>query len=178
MPEEQAKDVETYFGLIASAILALAPLLRAILKKLKQWNEKRKREQLDNELPITSPYIDSIEEITRLEVRFDRQFTPHSADSLLSALVKTFHIAKMRKVESLKIDFAHYGTINATGQSVIFRFVDYIAEQNGLRVVMRFPADSPDAAKLYSSLQKYRSGKSSGQIEFYLHDYSELLKHH
>lgn len=53
------------------------------------------------------------------------------------------------------------------------RFLDYVSEYNGIRLVVKFPTNSPDAVELYFSLQKRRAKSDSGRIELYLNDYSE-----
>ncbi|ULG94503.1 hypothetical protein FH584_20015 (plasmid) [Leptospira interrogans] len=88
-------------------------------------------------------------------------------------MVSLYKIARKRKLESIKIDLAHYGTVSLSAKHALKRFLDFVSEFNGLRLVIKFPTTSPDAVNLYLSLQKHISKLNGGRIELYLNDYGE-----
>lgn len=177
LPEVQEKEVQNYLGLIGTLTMILTQILRWVLKIFK---EKRKQKSLENleSYPVTSPYFRSIREVTRLDIFFDRNLATKSSNTLYQDLISLYTKAKENGLESIKIEFAHYGSISAAGSSALLKFTDYVSEFNGIRLVVKFPTDSPDAVKLYLDLQRHRAGSDSGRIELYLNDYSEYVKNH
>ncbi|PJZ51542.1 hypothetical protein [Leptospira adleri] len=177
LSEVEDKDMQNYLGLIGTIAMILTQILRWGLKKFK---EKRKLRSLKNlePYPVTSPYFRSIREVTRLDIYFDRNLTTKSSDTLCQDLISLYTKAKENRLESIKIEFAHYGSISSAGSSALQKFTDYVSEFNGIRLVIKFPTDSPDAVKLYLDLQRHRAGFDSGRIELYLNDYTEYVKNH
>ncbi|RHX83217.1 hypothetical protein [Leptospira stimsonii] len=161
LPEVQDKDVQNYWGLIGTIAMILTQILRWGFKIFK---EKRKRKSLEKRelYPVASPYFRSIREVTRLDIFLDRNIATKSSESLYKDLISLYTKAKENGLESIKIEFAHYGSISAAGGSALLKFTDYVSEFNGIRLVVKFPTDSPDAVKLYLDLQRHRAGSDSG----------------
>ncbi|WP_078129744.1 hypothetical protein [Leptospira alexanderi] len=177
LSEVQDKDMQNYLGLFGTIAMILSQILRWGFKKYK---ERRKAKVLETyePYPVTSPYFRSIKEVTRLDIFLDRNVAAKSSESLYQDLISLYTKAKENGMESIKIEFAHYGFISSAGGMAFLKFTDYVSEFNGIRLVIKFPTDSPDAVKLYLDLQRHRAGSDSGRIELYLNDYTEYVKNH
>ncbi|MCG6195606.1 hypothetical protein LFX25_20395 [Leptospira sp. FAT2] len=91
-------------------------------------------------------------------------------------MLSLYRLAKEKSLESIKVEFAHYGTISSAVGNAFQKFIDHVAEFNGIRLVVKFPTDSPDAVNLYLRLQKHRAKTDAGRVELYLNDYSDVGK--
>lgn len=174
IPDLQAPDKENFLGFLASLAMILTQLIRFLWKKYQ--DRRKKRAGKTNAFPVESPYFRSIREVSRLDIHIDRNVATNSPEVLYRDLIALYDRAKERGLESIKVELAHYGSINPAGVQALKRFMDYVAEFNGIRLVMKFPTDSPDAVKAYLDLQRHRNNSDSGRIELYLNDYSEYLK--
>ncbi|MCG6170215.1 hypothetical protein [Leptospira sanjuanensis] len=157
-------------GYLASIILFLSQFAIWILKKIRELRISKSFEPI---YKVKSPYFHSFGEVTRLDIFLKRNLSVSTSEILYEDLVFLYNTAKERNLESIKIEFAHYGTLSHACGFAVLRFLDHVAEYNGIRVVIKFPTNSSDAVKLFLNLQKHRAKSDSGRIELYLNDYSE-----
>lgn len=169
---KEFKD-DTFRGIVgyaASILLFLSQFVFWILKKIKELRNFKKETRI---YKVQSPYFQYFGEIVRLDIFLKKNLSVTTSDVLFEDLVSLYKSAKEKNLESIKIEFAHYGTISHSAGFAMERFLDYVSEYNGIRLVVKFPTNSPDAVELYFSLQKRRAKSDSGRIELYLNDYSE-----
>lgn len=163
------KEIQTFLGFFSTLLLIFLQAIRWLF---------RNKEKPASSLKVLNygPYFSLVREIKRLDVFLDRNLSLTSSEILFEDLVFLYNHAKENSHESIKIEFAHYGSISSAVGNAFQKFTDHVSEFNGIRLVVKFPTDSPDAVKLYLRLQKHRAKTNAGRVEFYLNDYSDLSK--
>ncbi|TGM04872.1 hypothetical protein EHQ76_07460 [Leptospira barantonii] len=168
LKEIKNENLHGVLGYFASILLFLSQFVIWFWKK---WKENFSKKEKPYE--VKSPFFHSFGEVRRLDVFFIKNLSVSSSEILFEDLVSLYKAARERKLESIKIEFSHYGTVSLSAQNALKRFLDFVSEFNGIRLVMKFPTNSQDAVKLYLNLQKHRAKSNGGRIELYLNDYSE-----
>ncbi|PJZ29110.1 hypothetical protein [Leptospira kmetyi] len=172
LKEIKDENLHGVLGYIASILLFLSQFVLWLLKKWKDTFPKKENSKYE----VASPYFLSVGEVSRLDIFLKKNLSVASSEVLFQDLVSLYKLARERKLESIKIELAHFGTVSHAAALAFRRFLDFVAEFNGLRLVIKFPTNSQDAVKLYLDLQKHRSNSDGGRIELYLNDYSEIHK--
>ncbi|AGS80499.1 hypothetical protein [Leptospira alstonii] len=155
-------------GYIASFVIFLGQFIFWFLKKIKDIRSSNSKPLYT----VSSPYFHFFGEITRLDIFLKNNLSVAVSEVLFTDLVSLYKKAKDRNLESIKIELAHFCNISQSASLAIRNFVDYVAAFNGIRVVIKFPANSDDAVNLFLDLKKHRAHSDSGRIELYLNDYS------
>ncbi|TGM99690.1 hypothetical protein [Leptospira yasudae] len=163
------KEIHTVIGFLSTLLLLFIQAVKWLFKP-------HKEEVFNPESLVQSSFFAQVREITRLDVFLDRNMSLTSSEILFEDLVTLYKLAKEKSLESIKVEFAHYGTISSAVGNAFQKFIDHVSEFNGIRLVVKFPTDSPDAVKLYLRLQKHRSKTDAGRVELYLNDYSDVGK--
>lgn len=164
------ENLSGLLGYLISFFLFFSQFCFWFFKKFEKFLRTKKQEK---NYFVKSPYFQFLGEITRLDIFLTRNLRVASSEVFFKDLLSLYNLAKEKNLESIKIELPHYGEISHNAGFAIERFIDHVAEFNGIRVVIKFPANSSDAVQLYHSLKKHRTKTDSGRVELYLNDYSE-----
>ncbi|EMN90602.1 hypothetical protein [Leptospira weilii] len=170
LKEMKDKNLHGVLGYAASILLFLSQFAFWFLKK---WREVLFKKTKSNPYTVKGPFFHSFGEVSRLDIFLIKNLSVVSSEVFYLDLVSLYKSARERNLESIKIEFAHYGTVSLPAKHALKRFLDYVTVYNGLRLVLKFPTNSQDTINLYFSLQRHRAKSNGGRIELYLNDYSE-----